>query len=151
MAGSFEQTIIIGNVGRDPEMRFTQSGVPVCDFSIAVSTRWKDTNSNEQKEKTNWYRVTCWRGLAEVCGKFVKKGMSVMVSGTVAASSYMGQDGQPRASLDLTAREVQFLTRADDAGGGGNYSGGGAKSGSGSGGNYDDYAPPPQDMDDIPF
>jgi single-strand DNA-binding protein len=116
-----------------------------------VTTRWKDTNSNEQKEKTSWYRVTCWRGLADVCNKFVKKGMSVMVSGTVAASSYMGQDGQPRASLDLTAREVQFLTRADDAGGGGNYSSGGAKSGSGSGGNYDDYSPPPQDMDDIPF
>ena len=70
-----------------------------------------------------------------------------MVSGTVSASSFMGQDGQPRASLDLTARDIQFLTRADD-GAGGNYSSGGS---SGSGGNYDDYAPPPQDMDDIPF
>src|SRR5688572_5225102 len=149
MAGAFEQTIIIGNVGRDPELRYTQGGVPVVDFSVAVTTRWKDTNSNEQKEKTNWYRITAWRGLAEVCGKFGKKGMSVMVTGTVSASSYMGQDGQPRASLDLTARDIQFLTRADDASGG-NYSSGGGSS-SGSGGNYDDYTPPPQDMDDIPF
>ena len=143
MAGAFEQTIIIGNVGRDPELRYTQSGVPVCDFTVAVSTRWKDTNTNEQREKTNWYRVTAWRGLGEVCGKFVKKGMSVMVSGTVSASAFMGQDGQPRASLDLTARDIQFLTRAD-----GSPSGGASSSG----GNYDDYSsPPPQEMDDIPF
>lgn len=140
MAGSFEQTIIIGNVGRDPELRYTQGGVPVCDFSVAVTARWKDSNSNEQRERTTWYRVTAWRGLGEVCNKYVKKGMSVMVTGTAAASAYLGQDGQPRASLDLTARDVQFLTRAEDGGSGGS-----------SGGNYDDYSPPPQDMDDIPF
>lgn len=142
MAGAFEQTIIIGNVGRDAELRYTQSGTPVCDFSVAVSTRWTDSGTNEQREKTNWYRVTAWRGLAEVCGKYVKKGMSVMVSGTCSANGYMGQDGQPRASLDLTARDVQFLTRAEDGGG---YSGSGDS-------NYDDnYSPPPNDMDDIPF
>jgi single-strand DNA-binding protein len=148
MAGAFEQTIIIGNVGRDPELRYTQGGVPVCSFTVAVSTRWKDSTTNEQREKTNWYKISAWRGLAEVCQKFVKKGMSVMVSGTVSASAYAGQDGQPRASLDLTARDIQFLTRADD---GGSYSGGGSSSSGGSGGDYDDYSPPPQDMDDIPF
>ncbi|MDQ7024957.1 MAG: single-stranded DNA-binding protein [Anaerolineae bacterium] len=145
MAGAFEQTLIIGNVGREPELRYTQSGVAVCDFSVAVSTRWKDSTTNEQREKTNWYRVTAWRGLGEVCSKYVKKGMSVMVSGTVAASAYMGQDGQPRASLDLTARDVQFLTRADDDGSSS------SSSSSSSGGSYDDHTPSPQEMDDIPF
>jgi single-strand DNA-binding protein len=142
MSGAFEQTIIIGNVGRDPELRYTQSGVPVCSFSVAVSSSWTDKATNEKREKTNWYRVTAWRRLGEICNQYVKKGMSVMVQGTCEASAFMGQDGQPRSSLDLTAREVQFLTRADGAGG----------SGSGSGGQYDDnYSPPPQDLDDIPF
>ena len=138
MAGAFEQTIIVGNVGRDPELRYTQSGRAVCDFSVAVTTRWRDSQTNEQKEKTSWYRCTTWAGLAEVCNKYVKKGMSVLVTGTVEANAYMGQDGQPRASLDLTARDVQFLTRVD--GDGGNYDNGG--------GNYNNQ---PQDLDDIPF
>lgn len=131
MSGAFEQTIIIGNVGRDADTRFTSSGVQVTDFSVAVTTRYN--SGDEQREKTKWYRVTAWRGLAETCAKYVKKGMSVMVSGTVQASAYMGQDGKPRASLDLTAREVQFLSRANDGNGG------------------DAYAPPPQDDEAIPF
>jgi single-strand DNA-binding protein len=113
MAGAFEQTIIIGNVGRDAETRFLQSGVQVTDFSVAVTSSWG--TGDERKERTTWYRVTAWRGLGEVCAKYVKKGMSVMVSGTVSASAYMGQDGQPKASLDLTARDVQFLTRSEDS------------------------------------
>jgi single-strand DNA-binding protein len=142
MAGAFEQTIIIGNVGRSPELRYTQSGTPVCDFSVAVTSRWRDSQTNEQREKTNWYRVTAWRGLAEVCSKYVTKGMSVMVSGDVKASAYMGNDGEPRASLDLTARDVQFLNRVDESSGGGSSS---------SSSSYDDFAPPSQDVDDIPF
>lgn len=147
MAGAFEQTIIIGNVGRDPELRYTQSGTAVCDFSVAVTARWRDSQTNEQKEKTSWFRVSTWRGLAEVCSKYVKKGMSVMVTGTVEANAYMGQDGQPRASLDLTARDVQFLTRVED-GAGGNYSGGGGGNYNNSGGGGNNQ---PQDLDDIPF
>lgn len=142
MSGSYESTLIIGNVGRDPELRYTQSGVPVVSFSVAVSSSWTDKSTNEKREKTSWYRITAWRRLAEISNQYVKKGMSVMVQGTCEASAFMGQDGQPRASLDLTAREIQFLTRSDGDGG----------SGSGSGGQYDDsHSPPPQDLDDIPF
>lgn len=158
MAGAFEQTIIVGNVGRTPELRYTQSGIPVCDFSVAVTIRYGTGNdgNREQREKTNWYRVTTWRGLAEVCSKYVKKGMSVMVTGSVEANAFMGQDGQPRASLDLTAREVQFLNRVDESGAeSGSYgnSGGGRNYGGNSGGgnNYDNFGPPPSDVDDIPF
>lgn len=136
MAGSYESTLIIGNVGKDCELRYTQSGVPVASFSVAVTSSWVDKATNEKREATNWYKVTCWRALAEVAHKYVKKGMSVMVQGTCEASAYMGQDGQPRASLDLTARDVQFLTRAD---------------GSQQSSDSSDDTPPSQDLDSIPF
>ena len=120
MAG-YQYTIIVGNVGRDPELRYTSSGAAVCDFSVAVSRRWNDRTSNEQREETTWFRVSAWRNLAETCNQYVHKGMQIMVTGRVNASAFMGQDGQPRASLDLTALDVQFLgrrgERADDDGG----------------------------------
>ena len=114
MAG-YQYTIIIGNVGRDPEMRYTQSGVAVCDFSVAVSRRWTDRNSNEKREQTTWFRVTAWRALAETVNQYVHKGMQIMVTGTVDASAYAGQDGTPRATLELTAQDVQFLGQRGDA------------------------------------
>jgi single-strand DNA-binding protein len=147
MAG-FQQTIIIGNVGRDPEMRYTQSGVAVCSFSVAVTERWNDRQTNEKREKTNWYRVSCWRGLAETANQYVRKGMQIMISGTVEASSYLGQDGQPRATLELTARDMQFLgSRGDNFSvpGDDDYSGGGGRQ------QDDDFSPPPRDVSDIPF
>jgi single-strand DNA-binding protein len=115
MAG-YQYTIIIGNVGRDPEMRYTQSGVAVADFSVAVSRRWTDRNSNEQREKTTWFRVSAWRGLAETVNQYVHKGMQVMVTGEVDASAYAGQDGTPRATLEITARDIQFLGRRGEGG-----------------------------------
>jgi single-strand DNA-binding protein len=110
MAG-YQYTIIIGNVGRDPEMRYTQSGVAVCDFTVAVSRRWTDRNTNEQREKTTWFRVSAWRNLAETVSQYVHKGMQIMVTGEVDASAYIAQDGSARASLEITARDVQFLGR----------------------------------------
>ena len=114
MAG-YQQTIIVGNVGRDPELRYTQSGTAVCDFSVAVSRKWTDRNSNEPREKTIWFRVTAWRSLAETCNQFVRKGMQIMVTGEVDASAYVGQDGEARASLDLTAQNVQYLGSREGA------------------------------------
>lgn len=110
MAG-YQYTVIVGNVGRDPEMRYTQSGVAVCDFSVAVSRRWSDRTTNEQKEETTWFKVSAWRNLAETCNQYVHKGMQIMVAGRISASAFMGQDGQPRASLELLALDVQFLGR----------------------------------------
>jgi single-strand DNA-binding protein len=143
MAG-FHQTIIIGNVGRDPEMRYTQSGVAVCGFTVAVSERWNDRQSNEKREKTTWYRVSAWRQLAEICQQYVHKGMQIMVAGNVEARAYLDNSGQPAASLELTARDIQFLGSRDNRGGGGDYGGGGP-------GYEDDFAPPPRDVNDIPF
>ncbi len=121
MAG-WEQTVILGNVGRDPEMRYTQSGVAVCSFSVAVTQRW--TQDGEQREKTNWYRVSAWRQLAEITNQYVHKGMQIMVVGTVEARGYTNNNNEPSASLELTARDIQFLgSRGDNGGQGGNYDG----------------------------
>jgi single-strand DNA-binding protein len=113
MAG-YSYTMIIGHVGRDPEMRYTPQGVAVCDFSVAVSRRWTDS-AGAQQERTTWFKVSAWRALAETCNEYVRKGMQIMVSGEVDASAYMAQDGKPRASLELTARDVLFLGSKADA------------------------------------
>lgn len=137
MAG-YQYTVILGNVGRDPEMRYTQGNVPVTSFSVAVTERWTDRQTNERKEKTNWYRVTCWRNLAEIANNYIRKGTQILVTGTVSASAYIGPDNQPRATLELTAQNFQLLgSRAD---------GGNGQS------NYDDFAPlADNNIDDIPF
>jgi single-strand DNA-binding protein len=106
MAG-YMQLIIVGNVGKEPELKYTASGLPVCNFSVAVNTV---TGSGEQRqEKVQWVRVAAWRDLAERCNQYIRKGSQVMVIGTVEAKGYAGQDGKPQASLELNAREVRFL------------------------------------------
>ncbi len=136
---AYQYTVIVGNVGREPEMRYLQSGTPVCSFSVAVSEKWTDKQTNERKEKTQWFRVTAWRGLAETCNTYVKKGMQILVTGTVSASAYLDQSGQPAATLELTARDIQFLgSRADREGGG-------------TGGGDYEYQAPADNIGDIPF
>ena len=104
----FEQTIIIGNLGGDPELRFTASGTPVATFSVAVNRKWTNADGTPGEE-TKWFRVTVWRKLAETCNQYLAKGRQVMVIGRVAASAYIGQDGKPHASLEVTAESVRFL------------------------------------------
>jgi len=115
MAG-YQYAVIVGNVGNEPTLRYTQQGVAVCDFSVAVTRRWKQ--ENEQREETTWFRVSAWRGLAETVNQYVKKGMQIMVAGRITASAYIGKDGEARASLDLTAQDIQFLGGRSDAGDG---------------------------------
>lgn len=150
----YQQITIIGNVGRDPEMRYTQGGVAVCDFSVAVNKKYT-TSGGEQRDETTWFRVTCWRQLAETMGKYLTKGKQIMVVGEVSASAYTDKAGQPAATLEITANTVKFLgsrQEGDDAGG---NSGGGR-----SNNRDDDFAPRPRSgggnnspssTDDIPF
>ena len=105
---SYEKYTIIGNLGRDPELRYTQAGVPVVSFSVALSETWTDKNTGERREKSKWVRVTAWKRLAEVCNEYLKKGSSVFCEGTVEVSAYM-KDGEPQASVEMTIREIQFL------------------------------------------
>jgi single-strand DNA-binding protein len=138
----YQQITIIGNVGQDPEMRYTASGAGVCSFSVAVNKTWTDRNTNEKREKTTWFRISAWRQLGETCSTYVRKGMMVMVTGEVESNAYTSRDGQARASLDVTARDVRFLSRSDEGGGGRSYS----DSGSGSSDYQQEYT-----EDDIPF
>jgi len=135
---TYHQTIVVGNLGSDPETRYLPSGTPVTNFNVAVNEAWNDRQTNERREKTTWYRVAVYGRQAEVVSQYLNKGSQVMVVGTVEANAFMGNDGQPRASLDLRARDVRFLS---------------GRGGSDGGGNYDnDYSSSqPQDMDDIPF
>lgn len=104
----FEQTIIVGNLGNDPELRYTSAGVPVTTFSVAVNRKWTNADGTAGEE-TKWFRVTTWRKLAETCAQYLAKGRQVMVVGRVTASAFTGKDGAPRASLELTADTVRFL------------------------------------------
>ena len=108
MAG-WDQTIIVGNVGRDPELRYTQAGVAVCDFSVAVTKRLGRDDAGNAREKTTWYKVTCWRQQAEIAAQYVTKGKQIMVVGSVDASAYVNKQGNAAASLELTADRFELL------------------------------------------
>lgn len=112
----YQKVLIIGNLGRDPEMRYTPDGTPVTSFSVATNRRWTDP-SGQQQERTVWFRVTAWRRLAETCNQFLTKGRRVFVEGELSEPRpYQGRDGEWRASLDVTARTVQFLGGRGEAG-----------------------------------
>lgn len=112
----YEQTIIVGNVGRDPELRFTPDGTAVCDFSVAVNKTWKDRETGEKQERTKWYRVNCWRALAETVAEYVRKGRQVMVIGDASASAWINEEGEAQATLELTAYSVKFLGKREGGG-----------------------------------
>lgn len=154
---SWHQTIIVGNLGRDPELRYLQSGQAVCNLNVAVSERWRDRQSGEQREKTTWYRVAVWGPQAESCNTYLAKGRRVLVTGTVSARGYINNNGEAAASLELRAREVRFLGGRDEGGGdqGGGWSGGGQRGGGQQSQRRDDrasnYPDSPASVDDIPF
>lgn len=105
----FSKTIILGHAGRDAEQRFTPAGKAVTQFSVAVNVGYGEN------KKTQWFDVTCWEKLAEVCAKYVKKGSLVLCEGQVELNEYQGKDGTSKASLRLTARDVRFLSPKDGA------------------------------------
>jgi single-strand DNA-binding protein len=126
----YQQCIIVGNLGRDPEMRYTPSGVPVTSFSVAVNNRYQDSDG-EWRDRTTWFRVSCWRRLAETTNQYLKKGRQVMVIGRVDTSAWIDkQSGEARSALELTALDVRFLGGREDA------AGGPGASGEGYGGDY---------------
>ena len=101
---------IIGNLVRDPELRALNSGVNVCTFTVAVNRRRKA----EGQPEADFFRVSAWRQLGETCEKYLTKGRKVAVNGSIEARAYMGSDGQPKASLELTADDVEFLSSRNE-------------------------------------
>ncbi len=106
MAG-YQQLMIVGNLGGDPELRYLPSGVAVCNFSVAVDE--VSGSGEDRKETTEWFRVAAWRELGERCNQYLRKGRQVMVIGAVHKRDYVDSSGQARSSNEVTAREVRFL------------------------------------------
>lgn len=116
----FQQIMLVGNLGSDPEMRYTPSGVPVASFSLAVNRVW-NSQDGQRQEKTTWFRVTAWRRDAELVSQYLSKGRQVLVLGEVEeARPWTDRDGNLRASLEVTARTIRFLGGRD--GGGSSFS-----------------------------
>ncbi len=112
----YQQITLIGNLGNDPEMRYTPTGVPVANFSMAVSRSWTNQEGQRQ-EKTMWFRVTAWRKLAETVSQYLTKGRTVLVVGELEdARAYTDRDGNLRAALEVTAQTVRFIGGRGDGG-----------------------------------
>ena len=120
MARGINKVILIGNLGRDPEMRYTQNQQPIANLSLATSDSWTDRATNERRERTEWHRVVCFARLAEICGEYLRKGSKVYIEGRLQTRSWEGQDGQTRYSTEVVARDMQML---DGRGEGGGYGG----------------------------
>ncbi len=161
MAGGINKVILIGNLGRDPEVRFTPSGQAVANFSIATSESWTDKSSGQKQEKTEWHRIVVWGKLAELCGEYLKKGRQCYVEGRLQTREWTDKEGKKNYTTEVVANTVQFLggagggaggPRGDGGGGGGGgFQRGGNDAGpSSGGGSGDDFGGPPP-ADDIPF
>jgi len=169
---SFNKVIVVGNLGRDPELRYTPQGVAVCSFSMATNEKRRD-KSGESQDVTTWFKITLWREKAETAAKYLTKGSTVYIEGRLRIEEWTDRDNNNRYTLDVQATDMQFIGSRGDTvgGGGGEYSGGaphdddhapshsggapsgGSSSSSGSGSTPSKPAatPAPNADDDIPF
>jgi len=156
MAGGINKVILVGNLGQDPEIRYTADGRPIANFSMATSESWKDKNSGEKREKTEWHRVVVFGKLAEICGEYLSKGRQVYIEGKLQTRKWQGQDGQDRYTTEIVIDSfngtMQMLGTREGGGGGPRPAAGG-----GGGGSYQQDQGYPQQPyqndkeDDIPF
>jgi single-strand DNA-binding protein len=151
MARGVNKAIIVGNLGRDPEVRYSANGNAIANVTIATTESWKDRQSGERQEKTEWHRVVFFSRLAEIAGEYLKKGSQVYIEGRLQTRKWEDRDGNERYTTEIVANEMQMLGGrggGDSQGGSApDYSEAGAApaSGSGSGGQDGDFD------DDIPF
>lgn len=110
---SLNRVQIIGNLGRDPEMRFTQGGTPVTNFSVAVNENWQ-TRDGQQQEHTEWFRVVAWTRLAEIANEYLRRGMLVYVEGNLRSNEWQDREGNNRTSVELIARDFLMLSGRDE-------------------------------------
>ncbi len=138
MARGINKVILIGNLGADPEVRYTQGGAAVANLRMATSESWRDRQTNEMKEQTEWHRVACFGRLAEIVGEYLRKGSKVYIEGSLRTRQWE-RDGQQHYTTEIIARELQMLDGRGQGGGGG--AGGGMDDGFepvGMGGGYED-------------
>ncbi|MDX2009958.1 MAG: single-stranded DNA-binding protein [Myxococcaceae bacterium] len=158
MAGGVNKVILIGNLGKDPEVRFTPSGAAVANFNIATNESWTD-KSGQKQERTEWHRIVVWGKLAELCGEYLKKGRQCYVEGRLQTREWTDKEGKKNYTTEVVAQTVQFLGggpgRADGGSMGGGMGGGGGRRDDFGGAPPDDMGGPPPPSgpggDDIPF
>jgi single-strand DNA-binding protein len=140
------KVILIGNLGADPEIRYTQNGTPVATFSLATTERRKGQDGQVQ-ELTEWHRIVAWQRLAEICGEYLSKGSKVYIEGRLQTRKWKDQSGNDRYTTEIVAREMKMLSPrpASSGSGGAGYGGGDL----GYGG--DPFPEPPPTGDDVPF
>ncbi|XXF79149.1 single-stranded DNA-binding protein [Myxococcaceae bacterium GXIMD 01537] len=149
MAGGVNKVILIGNLGADPEVRFTPGGQAVANFRIATSESWMDKNGQKQ-ERTEWHRIVVWGKLAELCGEYLKKGRQCFVEGRLQTREWTDKENRKNYTTEVVASGVTFLGGRDGAGSGdgSGYRGRSSSGGSRGGGADSDYGSPPPGMDD---
>jgi single-strand DNA-binding protein len=108
MSGSVNKVILIGRLGKDPEVKYTPSGTPVAKFSLATDEAFKD-RSGEQQKRTEWHNIVAWNKLAEICGQYLTKGKQVYIEGSIRSRQWEDQAGNKRTSYDIVAREMKML------------------------------------------
>jgi single-strand DNA-binding protein len=124
---SVNKVIIVGNLGRDPEVRYSSEGAAVCNVSIATTSNWKDKSSGERREETEWHRVVFYNRLAEIAGEYLKKGRPIYVEGRLRTRKWQNKEGQDQYTTEIIADQMQMLGGRD----GGSGSDGGAMAGGG--------------------
>jgi single-strand DNA-binding protein len=129
MARGVNKVILVGNIGQDPEMKYMPSGNAVTNISVATSESWKDKQTGQQQERTEWHRVVFFNRLAEIAGEYLRKGSKVYIEGALRTRKWQGQDGQDRYTTEIVASEMQMLDSRGEGGQGGMNQGG-----------YDNYA-----------
>lgn len=153
MARGVNKVIIVGNLGQDPETRYMPSGGAVTNLTVATNRKWKDKQTGEQKEETEWHKVAAFGKLAEIMAEYLRKGSQVYIEGRLRTRKWQGKDGNDRYTTEIIADEMQML--GGRGGGGGDFGGGnqGSNQGSNQGGGGEAPPPPgPDDFDDdIPF
>ena len=106
---TFQRVIIVGNVGKDPEVRYTPNGTAVCNLSIATSRQWKDKHSGEKQEETEWHRVTFYDRLAEIVGEYIDKGSKLLVEGRLKTRKWTDKEGKDQYTTEIIAEQMQML------------------------------------------
>lgn len=115
MARGINKVILIGNLGRDPETRYSQGGSPITSFSLATSESWRDRQTGEQHDRTEWHNLVCFSRLAEIAGEYLRKGSKVYIEGRLQTSSWE-QEGQKRYRTEIIVRDLQMLDSRADSG-----------------------------------
>lgn len=148
---SLNQVNLIGNLGRDPEVRYMQNGDPVCNFSVACSESWKDKNSGEKKEKTEWVNIVIYGKLADVAGQYLKKGSQVFLSGKLQTRKWQDKDGQDRYTTEVVCNDMKMLGGKPADGAQGQQQRSAPPASAPAAAPAARRAPPPDLGDDIPF